>query len=173
MFTRRPETPADPAVIVASLFRQHYGQIVTVVNGRVSDLHEAEDIAATVFTLALAHLREGEEVTTAWLYSCARNLVGTEYQRRERASRPFLHLVTDTVVAPVDDAIARADLLNRAISTLALLEQDLVRLFYWHDMSTADIARMVGLSNAAVKMRLSRARSTIQTHVAPAGEVTA
>jgi RNA polymerase sigma factor (sigma-70 family) len=168
--------PHDGSLIARfeTLYRGHHSRLVTVIDNRVSDLHEAQDLAARVFELAWEHLTDGAEVTTAWLYACVRNVVGSEYQRRERASRQHLHLVVDSTLSGAEETLAREDEVARAMRTLPPMDQDVLKLVYWHDMRTSDVAVMVGLTDAAVKMRLSRSRASLSALLAPQrGEVTA
>ena len=148
-----------------SLYREHYGLVLTVLNARVSDIHEAQDLAVGVFELALLRMRDGQHVGLPWLYQCARNLVGNEYQRRERGRRLHLRLVGEAIVQrpivpdPSDGELATA------MSTLSEIEREIVAMTYWYDMSAREIASAIGSTEGAVRVRLSRIRRQLREHL--------
>lgn len=111
-----------------------------------------------VFELAWTRLRSGEQIGLPWLYQCARNVVGNEYQRRERNAKLRLRLVSDyeanALVFP-----AERDLdLATAIGNLPLPERELIAMVYWYDLTLREVALILGTSEASAKMRVSRAR---------------
>lgn len=120
-----------------------------------------------VFELAWARLRGGETVALPWLYQCARNVVGNEYHRRNRNARLHLRLVSDyevnSLVLPED----RDPELTAAIRTLPVADRELVAMVYWYDLTLRETADVLGLSEASVKMRISRLRRRLRALLSP------
>jgi len=145
-----------------SLYREHYGLVLTVLDARVSDIHEAQDLAVGVFELALIRMRDGQEVGLPWLYQCARNLVGNEYQRRERRRRLHLRLVGEAIVQPPVVPEPSDGALAAALGTLAEAEREIIAMTYWYDMSAREIASVIGSTEGAVRVRLSRVRRQLR-----------
>ena len=55
------------------------------------------------------------------------------------------------------------DTLRRAVERLPREQREAVVLFYYEDLPTEEIARVVGASPGAVRTRLSRARENLRT----------
>lgn len=140
---------------------------MTVIRGRVSDLEEAEDLGMAVFELAWTRLRGGETVALPWLYRCARNVVGNEYHRRNRNARLHLRLVSDYEVNSLVFAEDRDPQLAAAVKTLPVADREIVAMVYWYDLTLREAAEVLGVSEASVKMRMSRLRRRLRILLSP------
>lgn len=151
--------------VFAALYRQHFGLVTTVILGRVSDIDEAEDLAMAVSELAWTRFRLGEEIGLPWLYRCARNVVGNEYQRRDRDRRLQLRLVSDYDVNALVFPVERDVELVAAVRRLPLVDREVVAMVYWYDLSLKEVGEILGASEASVKMRVSRIRKKLRAHL--------
>lgn len=134
------------------------------VRRRVSDLDTANDIVQEVSLRAL--VGEGPRDPTcfaSWACGIARNVIGLEWRRRRRvrAEQPLeptsLDEIRDPVAAPDRLCDARASLL-RALGA----DQERVGLLlrrHLDNVSGVELARQMGVSPAALRMRLMRLRS--------------
>jgi len=122
----------------------------------VLDRDTAQDIAQDTFLrLFLWHRRFPDRVVTpAWLYTVAANLARDLLRRREAATQRDL-ASTDSAVVP--DSTTRIAV-RAALDRLPLLDRQCLWLFYYADWPVPEIAVATGLSPAAVKQRLYRAR---------------
>jgi RNA polymerase sigma-70 factor (ECF subfamily) len=100
----------------------------------------------------------------AWLYGIARNHALAALRRQRRLDRAIARLVrrSDQPSAHPSEVTALLDLLER---TLTPEDRALVLLRYLHGFSAADLAEMSGRSSAAVRQRLSRARSRLLAEI--------
>ena len=145
-------------------FRRHYGQIYRFVRRRTQDHHRAEELAQEVFTAAAASLRHDASEPLAWLYTVARRRFADEARRRARERRLVpLEPVPPTYAPAVSAAI------SRALAGLPAAQRQVVVLKLLRGASFAEIAHKVGATEAAVKMRFSRALRALRDELQQEG----
>jgi RNA polymerase sigma-70 factor (ECF subfamily) len=140
--------------VAAEAFRRHYRQVYGFVRRRTASDADAEDVVAEVFADAAAGLERFEPGPTpvlAWLYTVARRRLADEARRRRRP----LAAVPAAADVHYGPDVARA--LRRALDTLPHEQRRVVVLKLIEGRSFRDIAERVGATEAACKMRLSRA----------------
>jgi RNA polymerase sigma-70 factor, ECF subfamily len=165
----------DPSAF-EPLYRRYLAQVYSYAYYELGDHHDAEDATERTFLLALTNLgrfeeraqpADGEGASTfrVWLFRIARNVVAN--QRRSRRRRPEVPLEAAAVVHdPLDvegDAAARADAAT-AWSAVGRLEGDRRRavvLRFVEEMSTAEIAGVLGRSEGAVRVLIHRALRSV------------
>ena len=175
---------ADPARFDA-LYRKYVAQVYNVAYHELGDHHEAEDVTERTFLHALgalARFREeapddvAPEASTfrVWLLRIARNAVAN--QRRTLRRRPVTTLDAVGETAAPDDpersVLARADA-SAAWAAVARLPGDRRRavvLRFVEEMSTAEIAGVLGRSEGAVRVLLHRALRTVARDLGERGE---
>jgi RNA polymerase sigma-70 factor, ECF subfamily len=148
--------------LVEDAYRRHGLRIYRFFLRRFGDHHEAEDLAQRVFADAAAALaRSRPDSELGWLYAVAERRFADELRRRRRiASIPL------DPVRPVelDDYSPRAaQAIKRAIFQLEPPGRQIVVMKVLEDRSYAEIAETLGLSEAAAKMRLSRALRSLRS----------
>jgi RNA polymerase sigma-70 factor, ECF subfamily len=175
----------DPSRFDA-LYRKYLAQVYSYAYYELRDHHAAEDATERVFMQALAGLPRFEERVDAfiaarapidpaesaemstfrvWLFRIARNVVANERRRDRR--RPVSSL--DEAVgflAPVDvvDVAAAREAIGAAWEAVARLPEDrrrAVTLRFVDEMSTAEIAAILGRSEGAVRVLLHRALRSV------------
>lgn len=169
------EAQADPARFDA-LYRKYVAQVYNFALHELRNHHEAEDVTERTFLLALGALprfREeapadaGPEASTfrVWLFRIARNVVAN--QRRTLRRRPTAPLEAAAAATAPDDVerriVDRAEA-SAAWAAVARLPDDRRRavvLRFVEEMSTAEIAGVLGRSEGAVRVLLHRALRTV------------
>jgi RNA polymerase sigma-70 factor (ECF subfamily) len=141
------------------LYERYVGRIYNYVYYRTGDYHEAEDLTARTFQRAMthiAHYRERGVPFSAWLYRIAHNLVANWH--RDRSRRPVSSL--DGVVLPglsherpeaVTESNQDREQLLAAIRRLPPERQQLLILKFVERMSNAEVGKVMGRSEGAVK----------------------
>jgi RNA polymerase sigma-70 factor (ECF subfamily) len=174
----------DPACFDA-LYRKYLPQVYSFAFYELRDHHAAEDATERAFMQALAALPGFEERADAfvahpgstgddaaeastfrvWLFRIARNVVANE-RRRDR-SRPVAPL-EEAYALPASGDVAEAALLREAggaaWQAVARLPEDRRRaviLRFVDEMSTAEIAEILGRSEGAVRVLLHRALRSV------------
>jgi RNA polymerase sigma-70 factor (ECF subfamily) len=158
---------ADPRHFEA-LYRKYVAQIYSFALYELRDQHAAEDATATVFMRALAGLprfRERAEAPASsfrvWLFQIARHTLANTRRRARRQPESPIELALD--VAASDDVpatVTRREDLRRAWAGVERLPDDRRRavvLRLVHEMSTSEIAQVLGRSEGAVRVLVHRA----------------
>ena len=150
----------DPAAF-ATLYRRYVTPIYRTIYSRLGNVADAEDLTARVFTEALEGLHRYREQGhfAAWLFTIARHEV-TDYYRRQRPNLPL----NEDLDSPADSTDPLAHLVQEeALQQLAALvaqmdeeQQELLRLRFAGGLTHGEIGRIVGRSEAAVKMAVHR-----------------
>ena len=159
-----------------TLARQHkdavYRQMIRVCGNR----EDAEDVLIEALLKAYRHLDQLRESAAfrAWLVQIAKRVC---WQLKERESLlPLLQLSmledegreVPGTESPPDVQLARQQmkqLLNEAIDALPALYRPAYELRDVEDLPGGEVARRLGISRAAMKSRLHRARNLVRVHL--------
>lgn len=143
-------------------FRQHKAKIYRYLLRRTRDHHEAEELTQRVFVDAVAALSGSDpppRSLLAWLYSVAERRLIDEVRRRARTESGSGsiadHHRSHHEDTPYGPAAARA--LRNSIQRLPPEQRDVVVMKVLEGRRFRDIARSLGTTEAACKMRFSRA----------------
>jgi RNA polymerase sigma factor (sigma-70 family) len=143
-----------------SAFRRHYGQIYRFVRRRTVSHEHAEDLTQAVFadTAAARDRLKGEPpLVLGWLYRVARRRLADDARRSRRTVDVVpLEAVTDAARAEAGYGADLATVLASAIARLPRGQREVVILKLLQGRSFAEIARRIGITPAACKMRLVR-----------------
>jgi RNA polymerase sigma-70 factor, ECF subfamily len=161
---------ADPARFDA-LYRKYVAQVYNFAVYELGDHHEAEDATERTFLSALAGLPlfekragadEGSDASTfrIWLFRIARNVVAERRRRWRRRPDAPLELAVD-VPAPgdVEGAVVTRESATTALRAIERLSTDRRRaivLRFVHELSTSEIAEILGRSEGAVRVLIHR-----------------
>lgn len=143
------------------LYRRYVTRIYRYLFSFAGERETAEDLTAQVFTAAwkgLAHYRERGSFA-AWLFGIARNKA-SDYHRKQR-DHLSLEQAGEWLVEKTDflEAFERREVMERLYQLVASCSPDqieLLRLRFAADLTYAEIGRVTGRSEAAVKMAMSR-----------------
>jgi len=147
----------------AERYKRFLPRVFAYVYGRVQSVPLAEDLVAEVFERAFvkADSLRHEEAFSTWLFTIARNVV-TSYGRR-RGREPvvdpdILYAISPSSVSVEQDVVLREDVasLLECLRKLPQREQDIIALKFDAGLSSGQIARIVGLSEANVRVILFR-----------------
>ncbi|MCP3427062.1 sigma-70 family RNA polymerase sigma factor [Rothia sp. AR01] len=143
------------------IYRLHHGRVRALVGRRLEGAEQAEDITSEVFRIAWAHHRAGGTVTPAWLHQVVRNLLGAEY-RRGRRQRDLLKRLaaveTDAAAEDPGPGVVETVAVRAAMLGLTPEDRRVLHLAFWEDLPSAEIARRLGCSPPAARVRVLRAK---------------
>ena len=131
---------------------------------------QAEDIAQETFLRAWTHLHSFEPERAqfgTWLFTIARNLAcnALQYSPPQReiqdAEIPEQACKQPGPAQTLERAQQHA-LLQSALRQLPMADRSALALVYVHELALADVARIEGVSLAAIKTRLHRARAKLR-----------
>jgi RNA polymerase sigma factor (sigma-70 family) len=168
----------------AELCRRHSKQILRTILRITRDVADAEDTLQETLLKAYVHIGrfEGRSAFSSWLTRIAINSA-LMLSRKKRTHYVYslggavdgadvdLPEPTETAHNPEEAYILNA-LENECIRAIRYLSPTLrvvVQIRYRENASVAQIAKMLGISESAVKSRLLRARSKIRAHLGKHG----
>ena len=142
----------------AALAEQYAGMLYRLAYARTGSRADAEDVMQEVFVrllLARPEFRD-EEHAKAWLLRvgarCAADVLRAPWRRRE---------------GPLDDGLPAPE----PVLALPAQYRMAVHLYYYEELSVAEIAAVLGKSEGAVKSRLFRARALLRRYLKEDGDV--
>jgi RNA polymerase sigma-70 factor (ECF subfamily) len=148
------------------VFRRHYGHVFRYLRRRVSSDHEAEELAQVVFVDAARRLEQFKPGTTpvlGLLYTVAqRRLVDRARTLARRGSLVELDGARLEEVASLEYGAGLAGALEAALARLPEQQRQVVVMKLLRGMSFAEIARRVGATEAACKMRFARGLESVR-----------
>lgn len=152
-----------------SLCDDHYEAVLRFARRR-TDPASAEDVVAETFLVAWRRLddvpaRPGEALP--WLYAVARNCLLNVGRGETRQRAVAVRLASQTApgrgghVDSIGDRLDLADAWRR----LTTEEQEVLALTVWEDLTSPQAGRVLGISSAAYRVRLTRARRSLARHL--------
>jgi RNA polymerase sigma-70 factor (ECF subfamily) len=155
LVARAKETPE----VFGKLYERYVDKVYSYLYYRTGSHEDAEDLTARTFYRALEHLGRYQDrglPFSAWLYRIAHNLMANWHRDRSRHPQVALDsvslMVSDTR-AP-DVTAERNQTREQVLETVRELpadRQQLLLLKYIEQMSNAEIGRIMGRSEGAIK----------------------
>ncbi len=153
-----------------TLYRVARAKILAYALRRVPSAEDAADVLAETFTIAWRRLDQvpGGDEALLWLYVVARNVIQNDRRRQQRRSdlvERVARCVPDegTRALPRDEEGLVALLCLRA---LADEEREVLMLTAWEGLTPSAVARVLGCSPGAARVRLHRARRRLHRAIA-------
>ena len=153
-------------------FRRHQAQIYRYLRRRTDDPRTAEDLTQEVFLDASRVLSRDNgwrpEAMLAWLYTIAqRRLADHARHERRTVERLPLEAAAETVAWEPEPELVQA--LTGALARLPAPQRRLVAMKLVHGSSFGESASLLGVSEAAAKMRFQRALRSLQSDLEQQG----
>jgi RNA polymerase sigma-70 factor (ECF subfamily) len=161
------------------LYERYVDKIYSYVYYRTGNHHDAEDLTAKVFYQAMNHLpryvQRGAPFSS-WLYRIAHNLVANWY--RDRSRRKLVPLDRLAAIYPREgpgplEQVAqgeRQEALLEAIQRLPQDRQKLLILKFVERLPNAQIGRLMGRSEGAIKSLYHRTLTALRQDLAAAAQ---
>ncbi|HUU17037.1 MAG TPA: RNA polymerase sigma factor [Sedimentisphaerales bacterium] len=138
------------------LCRRYYGPMVAIGYSVLADHQLAEDAAQESFARALINLKNLNNKTrfAPWLASICRNVA------KDMVATKVRRINTDDLsqVAQDNNYDENVLVIRRAIDQLPVSGKESIVLRYYNGLSYEQIASVLGISQAAINGRLSRAK---------------
>ena len=171
---RRNRTSSET---LETLYRQHVGSVYAFFSYSVGR-STAEDLTAATFervVRAWSRFDSGRASAETWIFAIARNVLIDHVRRQRHRSGPSLDEHPEIIerVATADDPLARAissEAIAAWLSWLRPRDREVLALRYCVELSVADVAACLGLSEANVHQICSRALRRLRALIAESAE---
>ncbi len=158
------------------LYDMYLERIYRFVYYRLPHKEIAEDITSDVFVSALekiASYNPNKASFATWLYTIARNKI-IDHARKSKPVE-IIEQAFDLSSGdnPAKDASQALDIAKAKeyLNTLDQTQRDIVIMRIWDELSHKEIAAVLNMSEAAVKMNYSRTIAKMQTHFTHAAAI--
>lgn len=163
---RAQSNPAEFGLV----YESYFDRVFSYALARCQRRDESEDLTAEIFVAALRGLNRYRGGSfSAWLFRVARNrLLNFE---RDEAKRRYAQLPPD-LAAPTDftEAVQAKEVVWSLIPKLSRKQQEAITLKFAADLTTGEVAEVMGMNSPAVKMLLVRGLRRLR-ELAEEGEV--
>ena len=147
--------------MIKAVMRDYAEMIYRIALSQLKNIYDAEDAFQEVFVRYIKSNKdfESDEHAKAWLIrvtlNCCKKLRGTAYFRH---AAPFDELEEE----PSDDGGIEKSEVYCAVMELPPKYRTIIHLFYYEDMPTAEIGRILKMKQSTVASQLHRARNILR-----------
>ena len=155
---------AEPAAAFGDLYRDTVRDVFAYVATLLGDRSLAEDVVAQAFERAYRkrgsfNPRRGSR--RAWIFGIARNAALDELRKRKRtATLPAEH--AGLQVGDDAELVAQRATVRAALQALEPRDREIVALRFHGDLTNAEIAKLLGVSESNAGTRLHRAMTKLR-----------
>ena len=153
---------------MALLFQRYHRPLYGFLYHMTNQREVSEDMVQNIFyrMLRSRHTFTGNGEFRTWMYHLARNVLKDHWKKAgvPRSVTDWEDRVTDAV--PVDEQLEKKmelEMLQKRISSLSPESREVLILSRYQDLKYAEIAEVLDLSVAAVKVRIHRAINQLKT----------
>lgn len=156
-----------------ALYTATFTQVLGFAARRCGSSEDAADVAAETFAIAwrrIGAVPAGDDARL-WLYGVARNVLANH--RRKVARRQDLNAALAAELAvrrpPSAEDDAGAGVVGQVFRSLPDADREVLSLVAWEGLDAGEIARVLGCSRNAARIRLHRARRRLARDLSAAG----
>lgn len=150
----------------ARLYAEHGRAVLAYAVRRSQNAQDAADVVADTFLIAWRRLDEvpSAEAARLWLYGVARRVLANQRRSEQRRARlsDRLRLELPAALEGTSPPAMERGALGTALAGLRPEDQEILRLCGWEELTPAQIATVLGISQVAARSRLHRARRRLR-----------
>jgi RNA polymerase sigma-70 factor (ECF subfamily) len=152
---------------IDSLFRAHYGRLVRALTLACGDREVASDAVQEAFVKAHLHWRRIERYDdpVGWIRRVAINRLHDDHRKQSRKGNAIRRLAGEPQVDPVEQHGFDSDL-PMILAQLPKQQRFAMALFYVDELSIAEVADALNVSEGAVKSYLHQGRARLRSVLA-------
>lgn len=143
------------------LFERHYQALFSFIYRMSADRENSEDMVQNVFLrmIKYKHTFKGEGEFRTWMYHLARNVLNDHYKAKAKK----IEWDTEPYDSPNDEREDQVRRLEMALKKLDEDQREILILSRYQDLAYAEIARILNISEANVRVRIHRAMTQLKT----------
>jgi RNA polymerase sigma-70 factor (ECF subfamily) len=149
-----------------AFFRVNYNRLEQYVGRRVPQV-QVDDVVAATFVVAWKKFDLVEQPSLPWLFRIASFEVRSSFRTARRYGHALGSEVLDGIPNTVDE-IFDTEPLRHAMAELSDVDQEILRLVHWDELTRSEIAEVLELTVSAVNMRYHRAIARLEQRLIPA-----
>lgn len=144
-------------------------RIFRFINFSVNDYELSQDLTQNTFLKAWRSINRfsvKKGSFQAFLFTIARNSVIDWYRKRKEL--PLKDVAEPASLVNVEEKVIRDEenlAVHRSISKLNFFEREIVTLRYFEDLTFAEIAKVVGKREGAIRVRVYRVIKNLKRHI--------
>ena len=146
-------------------FRANYDRLEQYVRRRVPHAR-VDDVVAGTFVIAWKKFDAVEQPSLPWLFRIASFEEKSSHRKAQREGRNLSSESLDGIALTVNE-IFDAEPLRHAMSELSDVDQEILRLVHWDELTRPEIGEVLGLAVSAVNMRYHRAIARLEQRLSP------
>ncbi|MER6948437.1 RNA polymerase sigma factor [Nonomuraea sp. NPDC000554] len=162
--------PSEPKERFEEIYAAHYPAVATYIRRRTDSPDDIADVIAETFTTAWRRIHdvpEGSE-TRLWLYGVARRVLANHFRAQDRRTALAQRLREEFTIRAEPTPVRDSGAAYQAFRRLSDDDRELLALVAWEGLSGPEIAKVLGCSRGAVRLRLHRARKRLARELADA-----
>ena len=148
----------NKADVMENIYLAYKEKVFRYVRGKVANAADAEDVTSEIFLKVQTSLDSYDEekaTLSTWIYTITHNTVCNYYRRASKNALPLdenalLVDADDDVMVEIENEILKEQLAV-ALEALTEREQDIIVLYYYHELPLRDIAIKMGITYTNAK----------------------
>jgi RNA polymerase sigma factor (sigma-70 family) len=155
----------------SELYRRTHVDVLAFLLRRCSSAEDAADCLAETYLVIWKkrdQMPSGAEIRP-WLFGVARNVMRRNNELRDRTATAASALAAEVEragsICPAPDA-AKPDPVMAAIRHLPEVDQEIITMLIWDDLTPREVAAVLGLTPNVVRVRAHRARAKLKAALA-------
>lgn len=155
----------DDTTAFDALYDKYWGLVYAAAYKRLSDANYAKDITQDIFLQIWNRRHELHiENLTAYLYTSVRNNV-LKWMEKEQRITPISDLMEPSAKDRADASVLRKEFMRKyenLINSLTPSQQQIFRMRYQQELSTAEIAEKLNISRKTVQNQLGKSAANLR-----------
>lgn len=145
-----------------------FPRLVRMLDLLTGDVHVAEELAQEALVRTSSHWAKVQRMDApgAWTRRVARNLATSRWRRSQAARRAAARVGPDPTVHH-DTDVAEVDAVRQALQRLSERDREVLVLRHHMQLTVAEVATELGISQEAVKSRSHRAAGRLRALLEP------
>ena len=159
---------------LSPLVHRHAAGLMTFIQRMVGDHHQSEELFQEVFLAVWTHSRSYRYPRSfkTWLFGIAVKKCRAEYRKqtfRIGGAKQEITMLPDAAATPVEAAIQSetSSLVAEAVAQMPTAQRSVLVLRVWNHLSYAEIARVVGRSEATVRSHMFHGLASLRKYLEP------